>query len=96
MPVIEWGSCANCGRSCAGPHGSFCSDVCESVYTAKKATGKKPKPATPTDQPTHQVPKKVPKTSSGCRKKFALLAGTTGAVAAGAVFALVKAAKALR
>lgn len=86
MPVIEWNSCTNCGRSCAGPPGSFCSDVCEQVYTAKKATGQKPTPATPTDQPTHQVPKP---SSGGCRKKFALLAGTTGALGSAVVFGLV-------
>lgn len=93
MPVIEWGSCLNCGRSCAGPHGSFCSDVCANVWQAKKNTGQKPQPATPNDNPTHQVPKA---SKGGCRKNFALLAGTTGALGGAVVFGLVRLARSLR
>jgi hypothetical protein len=66
--------------------------VCETVYKAKQtSTRGKVKPATPTDQPTHQVPKA---SNDGCRKKFLLLAGTTGGLGAAVGFALVKLTKA--
>lgn len=94
MPVIEWGSCTNCGRSCAGPHGSFCSDVCRVEYNKKQQAAKgHAKPATPTDQPTHQVPRG---SDDGCRKKFALLAGTGIGLSYGVAYGLFRLARLVR
>lgn len=87
MPVIEWGSCLNCGRSCAGPHGSFCSDVCREVYRNKQ----NPTPAKPDDFPTGKVPRGgggMPPPKKGGKCSIVLGGGLAGL--GGVVYALVK------
>lgn len=89
MPVIEWGSCTNCGRSCAGPHGSFCSDICRVEYNKKQQLGNA-EPAKPS-YPTRGGSGKTPPPKKGGKCSIVLLPP-----AIGIAYGLVRLAKALR